>query len=156
MPIEIERKFLVSGTPPLENGVTMVQGYLCHDIDRTIRIRTEGTRAVITIKSATKGISRAEFEYEIPVSDAQEMLGLAVAEKIRKTRSCVVLGNHTWEVDVFHDANAGLVVAEVELSQENEKFIIPEWVGEEISGEPKYLNSLLAQCPYSAWETDSD
>ena len=151
MPVEIERKFLVSGTPSLENGVPMVQGYLCHDIERTIRVRTEGTRAVITIKSATKGISRAEFEYEIPREDAKELLAMAVSPVVRKTRYYHKAEKHVWEIDVFEGENQGLIVAEIELNAEDEEFEKPEWIGKEVSEEARYSNSSLARMPYSRW-----
>ena len=96
MNLEIERKFLVTAEPPKENGVPMVQGYLCHDPERTIRVRKEGPRAVITIKSATVGISRAEYEYEIPLEDAEELLKLATSPVVRKTRYYHKVRKHTW------------------------------------------------------------
>lgn len=151
MPIEIERKFLVSGIPPLGNGVTMVQGYLCHDRDRTVRVRVEGERAVLTIKGATVGISRAEFEYEIPLKDAEELLKLAVSPVVKKTRYYHQLGKHVWEIDVFEGENQGLIVAEIELTAEQEEFEKPEWIGQEVSHDGRYSNSALAQLPYSQW-----
>ncbi len=151
MNLEIERKFIVVGEPPLENGVVMVQGYLCHDPVRTVRVRKEGARAVITIKSATVGISRAEYEYEIPLEDVEELLNLAVSPVVRKTRYYYHLGEHTWEIDVFGGENKGLIVAEIELSSENEEFEKPDWVGDEVSHDRRYANSSLAQRPYSEW-----
>ena len=151
MNLEIERKFLVAAEPPKENGVPMVQGYLCHDPERTIRVRKEGPRAVITIKSATVGISRAEYEYEIPLEDAEELLKLATSPVVRKTRYYHKVAKHTWEIDVFEGENQGLIVAEIELSSEDEEFEKPEWVGEEVSHDRKYTNSSLARLPYSQW-----
>lgn len=151
MNLEIERKFLISGEPPLENGVPMVQGYLCHDPERTIRVRKEGPRAVITIKSATVGISRAEYEYEIPMDDAEELLKLASSSVVRKTRYYHKVANHTWEIDVFEGENEGLIVAEIELNSEQQEFQKPEWVGDEVSHDRKYTNSALARVPYGQW-----
>jgi len=151
MAIEIERKFLVKKLPPLEKGVNMVQGYLCTDIERTIRVRTEGERAVITIKGASIGISRPEFEYEIPLEEAHELLELAVSALVKKTRYYYPAGKHCWEIDVFEGGNQGLVIAEIELASETEDFIKPEWVGDDVSRERKYSNSALAQHPYSEW-----
>ena len=151
MHVEIERKFLVDGTPPLQNGVKMVQGYLCHDKERTIRVRIEGSRAVMTVKGVAVGISRAEFEYEIPLDDAKKLHLLVVGSLVEKTRYYHPMGDHVWEIDVFEGANKGLVIAEIELKTEQESFAQPEWLGEEVSHDRKYANSSLAQHPYSEW-----
>lgn len=129
----------------------MVQGYLCHDAERTIRVRKEGERAVITIKGSTVGISRAEFEYEIPLDEAEELLKMAVSPVVRKTRYYHRTDKHIWEIDVFEGENKGLIVAEIELSSEDEEFEEPEWIGTEVSHEGRYSNSALAQLPYSQW-----
>lgn len=151
MLMEIERKFLIVGEFPSVNSVEMVQGYLCKDLDRTVRVRTEGERAVITIKGATVGISRPEFEYEIPLDDAKELMKLAVGPLVEKTRYYHRVGKHVWEIDVFEGENAGLIVAEIELEAEDEVFEKPEWVGEEVSGDFRYSNSSLSQTPYTRW-----
>ncbi len=151
MPVEIERKFLVAGEFPCEDSVSMVQGYLSRDSERTVRVRTVGDRAMITIKGATRGISRVEFEYEIPLTDALELMKLTVGSLIEKTRHYHRVENHTWEVDVFEGANAGLVIAEIELQSEDEPFDKPAWAGEEVSDDPRYANSSLSIEPYCEW-----
>ncbi|MBK1830747.1 CYTH domain-containing protein [Verrucomicrobiaceae bacterium R5-34] len=151
MATEIERKFLLHGEFPRENGVEMVQGYLCKDIDRTVRIRLEGERAVLTIKGRTSGISRPEYEYEIPADEAQELLGMAVGPLVEKTRYYHRRGGHVWEIDVFKGDNAGLAVAEIELGSEDEPFEKPAWVGNEVSGDSRYANSALSVRPFTQW-----
>ena len=151
MAVEIERKFLVTGSAPMENGVEMVQGYLCYDTERTVRIRREGDRAVITVKGKRVGISRLEFESEIPLKDSELMMKLAVGPLVEKTRYYHKAGKHTWEIDVFKGGNAGLIVAEIELKFEDEEFEKPEWLGQEVSGDRKYSNSALSQSPFSSW-----
>lgn len=154
MPLEIERKFLVTsdvwrslGTP-----VRMRQGYLSNDIERTVRVRVSGDRARLTVKGKNTGAVRNEFEYEIPIADAEIMLeSMALRPLIEKTRTTVRFGGHVWEVDAFEGDNAGLVVAEIELSDEHEPFEKPEWVGEEVTGRPEYYNSSLAQHPFKSW-----
>jgi adenylate cyclase len=153
MATEIERKFLVkdeswrNGSP----GVRISQGYLARDADRTVRIRIGGERAWITIKGRSTGISRQEFEYEIPVEDARELLGMCLPSVIDKTRHEVPHAGQVWEVDVFHGENEGLVVAEVELEDEAASPEIPEWVGAEVSADARYFNSHLAVTPYTKW-----
>ncbi|WP_435894289.1 CYTH domain-containing protein [Oceaniferula spumae] len=151
MAVEIERKFLVTGEFPRTGEVEMVQGYLCKDLDRTVRVRLEGDRAVLTIKGQTVGISRPEFEYEIPPEDARELLGMAVGPLVEKTRYYHATGAHTWEIDVFKGENTGLVVAEIELSSENEAFEKPAWLGVEVSEDRRYSNSALSVTPYTNW-----
>lgn len=151
MATEIERKFLVSGTIPAGDETHMLQAYLNFDPQRTVRVRIGDDSATLTIKGKTEGISRAEFEYPIPLDDARSLLDLAVGSVIEKTRRRVLVGEHTWEVDTFAGANRGLVVAEIELSSESEQFDKPEWVGDEVSGDKRYLNSLLAQHPFTDW-----
>lgn len=151
MATEIERKFLVAGEFPREAGVEMVQAYLGNRPDNTVRVRTERDRAVLTIKGPTCGISRPEFEYAIPLDDARELMKLAVAPPVEKTRYYHRHGNHTWEIDVFGGSNAGLVVAEVELGAEDEEFEKPEWLGEEVTLDPRYSNSSLSVQPYALW-----
>ena len=153
MAAEIERKFLVlndswrDGSP----GVRIAQGYLSKDPDRTVRVRLAGENAWITIKGRTLGITRAEFEYTIPPEEARELLGLCLPSVIDKTRHEVRHGGHVWEVDVFHGENDGLIVAEVELADENETPEMPAWVGEEVSNDARYFNSHLASHPFTRW-----
>lgn len=155
MAAEIERKFLVSGDSWRAGavGVRIAQGYLCRDPERTTRIRVGGDKAWITIKGISRGIARAEFEYEIPVEDARALLDLCLPSVIDKTRYKIPHGDHVWEVDVFHGDNEGLVVAEVELADESESPELPDWVGEEVSMDARYYNSALAKTPFSHWAT---
>lgn len=153
MGAEIERKFRVvsdtwrDGTP----GVRIAQGYLTQDPDRTVRVRVAGEKGYLTIKGRSKGISRAEFEYEIPVMEAQELLLLCLPSVIDKTRHRVPHGGHVWEVDVFHGENTGLIIAEVELENETISPEIPAWVGEDVSADTRYFNSCLARDPFTKW-----
>jgi CYTH domain-containing protein len=148
MPIEIERKFLVKGDfiPFSTKKERIVQAYLSVDPERTVRIRTKGEKAYITIKGASNanGFSRMEFEYPVPLEDAEKMLELAVSEKIDKERHYIPVENHVFEVDVFHGNHEGLIIAELELSSENEPFNRPNWLGEEVTGNEKYYNAYLA------------
>jgi adenylate cyclase len=151
---EIERKFLVgtAGLPLLGPGRRMRQGYLALDEARSVRVRESGGRAWLTIKGAAQGYSRAEYEYEIPLEDARNLLdALCHPPVIDKTRFDVPFGGRTWEVDVFHGANEGLVVAEIELSSEDESFERPPWLGEDVSHDPRYYNVNLVRCPYRDW-----
>lgn len=148
---EIERKFLVRGDGwrPGPPGVLQRQGYLSTE-DPTVRVRIEGPRATLAVKGAQSGLTRPEFEYEIPRADAEEMLklcGLAV----EKTRHVREFGGRRWEVDVFHGANEGLVIAEIELAREDESFALPLWAGAEVSRDPRYRVSSLARHPYRKW-----
>lgn len=154
MASEIERKFLVSDLSCIDGseGVRIAQGYLSQDPERTVRVRLAGDQAWLTIKGRSEGISRAEYEYGIPLADAKDLLGLCLPSVIDKTRHCIDFGGHVWEVDVFHGANDGLVVAEVELASENVQPELPPWVGLEVSGDPRYFNSRLASAPFSSWE----
>ena len=151
---EIERKFLVKGDVwrSLAKGTAYRQGYLNSAKERTVRIRTIDDRAFLTIKGLTVGATRAEYEYEIPVADCNAMLD-ALAEKpiIEKKRYKVPLEGLTWEIDEFFGDNAGLIVAEVELEGEMQTFRKPEWVGEEVTADPRYFNSNLIKHPYSKW-----
>jgi CYTH domain-containing protein len=151
MAAEIERKFLVTGEawrggPP---GVRMTQGYLTLDPDRTVRVRLAGDEAWLTVKGRTRGITRSEFEYSIPVADARALLEICLPAVIDKTRHRVDFGGHVWEVDVFHGANEGLVLAEVELDDESACPELPPWAGEEVSADPRYYNANLAARPFS-------
>lgn len=152
---EIERKYLV-GSESWRTGVTsathLVQGYLTTGPQVTVRVRIAGERAYLTIKGQSEGISRAEFEYPIPVPDAEVMLAtLAQPGVIDKVRHLVPHAGRTWEVDVFAGDNAGLIVAEVELESDQAHVELPEWVGSEVSGDPRYYNSELSRNPYSSW-----
>lgn len=152
MATEIERKFLVHADwPRPSSGTRLVQGYLSSGGPVSVRIRASGERAWLTVKGPTSGLSRSEFEYEVPLEDAREMLALSRSTPIEKTRYLVPHGAHTIEVDVFAGSNAGLVVAEVELGAENEAFDKPTWLGEEVSSDARFRNSTLAQHPYSTW-----
>jgi adenylate cyclase len=158
MGIEIERKFLLSddGWRGLGEATLMRQGYLCADPVRTVRVRIEGERAVITIKSKSVGASRGEWEYEIPVPDAAELLErLCEQPLVEKTRHRIEYQGHVWEVDEFLGENAGLVVAEIELASEDEAFERPAWIGQEVTGEKRYYNSSLIRLPYAKWETQA-
>jgi adenylate cyclase len=129
-----------------------MQGYLASTPRVTVRVRVKGNKGIMTVKGATQGISRAEFEYPIPVEDARTMLDtLAETGIVDKVRYQVPCGAHTWEVDVFAGDNAGLVLAEVELGSEDESFERPDWIGEEVSDDSRYYNANLARHPYRSW-----
>jgi CYTH domain-containing protein len=152
---EIERKFLVLGDGWRETaeGIAYRQGFLSTEPERTVRVRTAGDRGTITIKGKNVGARRAEFEYEIPLADAQQMLDtLCKRPLIEKVRYTLSAGAHTWEIDVFGGDNAGLVVAEIELGSEDEAFDKPGWVGDEVTADPRYFNSNLVDNPYRSWE----
>ncbi len=151
---EIERKFLVAGDAWRETaeGMRYRQGFLSTVPERTVRVRVAGLRGTITVKGKNLGARRAEFEYEIPVTDAEQMLDtLCERPLIEKVRHTLTAGPHTWEVDVFEGDNAGLVVAEIELGSEDEAFEKPEWVGDEVTSDPRYFNSNLVANPYRTW-----
>lgn len=152
---EIERKFLVrlDRWRPSADGVHFVQGYLSSVKERVVRVRVEGTRARLTIKGLTSGMSRSEFEYPIPAADATLMLeGLCERPLIDKHRHIENVGGRRWEVDVFHGDNQGLVIAEVELQSEDDIVELPPWVGDEVTGDPRYFNSNLLAHPFNRWE----
>jgi adenylate cyclase len=155
MGTEIERKYLVVGDSWRAEAVAstrIVQGYLASTDRCTVRVRVKGEKAFITVKGSTRGISRSEFEYLVPVDDAQAMLDeMAQGPVIDKVRHRIPVGEHEWELDVFAGANAGLVMAEVELSDPTESFELPTWVGAEVSDDPRYYNVNLATNPYSQW-----
>lgn len=153
MGVEIERKFLLRGDGwrSLGQPVLLRQGYLSSHKERVVRVRIEGERGVMTIKGRNVGAVRGEWEYEIPLADAVELLQLCEQPLIEKYRSRVEYAGHVWEVDEFLGVNAGLVVAEIELGSETEQFELPEWVGEEVTSDVRYLNSSLIKHPYSAW-----
>jgi adenylate cyclase len=153
MGLEIERKFLVTGTAyrTATAGVLTRQGYLSRVPGRTVRVRIAGNQGFLTVKGKSQGLSRAEFEYAIPVEDAAALLELCEKPLIEKTRYRIPFGAHTWEVDEFHGANAGLVVAEVELESAAEEPALPPWVGREVSGDARYVNANLVKKPFSTW-----
>lgn len=152
---EIERKFLLTGDQwkNLAQGTHYRQGYLNSIKERTVRIRTINDKAYLTIKGITVSATRAEYEYEIPHADCMEMLdGLAERPIIEKNRYKIPYGGFIWEVDEFLGVNEGLVVAEIELESEDQSFDKPEWVGEEVTGDPRYFNSNLVANPYTTWD----
>ena len=150
---EIERKFLVSGEFRQDSpeSYRIMQGYICSDPDRTVRVRVRGDKGFLTIKGrgSEDGLSRYEWEKEIPVTEAVELMARCGSGVIDKTRYLVPFGKHTYEVDVFHGANEGLVLAEIELAEEQETFEKPSWLGEEVTGDPRYYNSMLSLHPFS-------
>jgi adenylate cyclase len=155
MAIEIERKFLLKQSIPSsikEMGIFYMQGYLNETPERTLRIRTAGEKAYLTIKGKMEGLTRLEFEYEIPLNDAKQLLLLCIHPPIEKTRYKIKQGSHTWEVDVFHGENEGLVLAEIELQSESEKFEIPDWIGDEVTSDFRFYNSYLSAHPYKTWK----
>ena len=155
MRTEIERKFLVSDDRwrrIADEGVRILQGYFATSDDTSVRIRVAGDEAWLTIKGRPVGITRPEFEYAIPVGEAESMLELFCREaRVEKTRFNITHAGRHWEVDVFDGGNAGLVLAEIELRDEHDVFEVPEWVGHEVSEDPRYLNAQLAREPMSKW-----
>ena len=152
MGVEIERKFMVDDDfRPTGVGIEMAQGYLSRNPKRTVRIRIAGMQGYLTIKGETNGALRHEYEYEIPVGDARELLALCEEPLVEKTRYRETAAGHVWEVDVFHGANAGLVIAEIELSSEAETFVLPAWAGAEVTGLRRYYNAALIAHPYNKW-----
>ena len=152
MPAEIERKFLVSGSDwRTSTGQRISQGYLNRDKHRTVRVRIAGSKAFLTVKGITAGATRAEFEYEIPLADAEAMLKLCDGPLIEKVRHKVDHDGLTWEVDEFLGDNAGLVVAEVELVREDQAFAPPPWTTHEVTTDRRYFNSSLATNPFTQW-----
>ncbi|WP_395753272.1 CYTH domain-containing protein [Prosthecobacter sp.] len=154
MATEIERKYLLKQPAqwqPTGPGRRMAQGYLSRDPDRTVRVRLGGDEAFMTVKSRRTGISRMEIEFPIALQHAQDLLLLCHQPLIDKTRHEVMHAGMLWEVDVFHGANEGLVVAEIELPAEDTPFELPEWIGEEVSHDLRYTNSNLCAVPYSQW-----
>jgi len=151
---EIERKFLVKSDAwrGLAKGTAYRQGYLNSAKERTVRIRTVGDKAFLTIKGLTVGATRSEYEYEIPFDECNAMLdNLAEKPLIEKKRYKITQGGLTWEIDEFFGDNTGLIVAEVELKSEDQTFKKPEWVGDEVTGDPRYFNANLISHPYTKW-----
>lgn len=152
---EIERKFLVKGDfkPESVKATRITQGYLSSVPERTVRVRIKGDKGYLTIKGigSNSGASRYEWEKEIPVAEIDELLKICEPGVIDKTRFLVPAGSHTFEVDEFYGANEGLIVAEIELTSEDESFLKPAWLGEEVTGDPRFYNSMLMKNPYKNW-----
>jgi len=155
MGIEIERKFLVRNDDwKKENpqGLRYCQGYIAEDASILVRVRVAGDKGFLTIKKADTGLSRYEYEYEIPLSDAREMLDrFSLMPVIEKTRYKIPYAEKLWEIDVFEGRNRGLVVAEIELQNEKELISKPPWLGREVTDDPRYLNINLSKYPYQSW-----
>lgn len=156
MAVEIERKYLVKKDKWEQvdkgTGNRFSQGYILTDPEKTVRVRLTESEAFITIKGKTTGASRAEYEYTIPVQDAEELLSGFCSTVISKIRYKIQHEDHMWEVDEFSGDNAGLIIAEIELTSEGERFELPEWVGEEVTEDRRYYNSNLSLNPYKNWE----
>lgn len=157
MALEIERKFLVKDESYKQMAFSssrIAQGYICSARGRTVRVRIRNEKGYLTIKGPSEegGLSRYEWEKEIPLAEAQELMKICEPGMIDKTRYLVKSGNHIFEVDEFYGDNEGLVVAEVELEHENEPFEKPCFIGEEVTGIVKYYNSFLMKCPYKDWK----
>ena len=158
---EIERKFLVrdeSYRNLADSSSRIRQGYICSARGRTVRVRIRDGKGYLTIKgpSDTSGISRYEWEHELPLQEAEELMKLCEPGMIDKTRYLVKVGRHTFEVDEFYGENQGLVIAEVELQSEDEVFQRPDFLGEEVTGQVKYYNSFLMKVPYNHWKNDRE
>lgn len=155
MPVEIERKFLVNGDQwrSLAVGTRYCQGYLATG-ENTVRVRVVGEQGYLTIKGPSVGLSRPEYEYEIPIEDALEMLhSLCKPPLIEKIRYKVEFDGLVWEIDEFEGENQGLILAEVELSDVNQTITFPDWIGAEISNDPRYYNANLAKHPFNQWDS---
>lgn len=155
MAVEIERKYLTSSEDwrGLAEGLDYRQGYLSTTKERTVRVRTVGEQGFLTIKGITIGATRAEYEYEIPIADAHEMLDeLCHRPLIEKRRFRISHGGLIWELDEFFGENHGLILAEVELESEGQEIELPRWIGKEVTGDPRYFNANLVEHPYSTWE----
>lgn len=155
MGVEIERKFLVdAGLWEKLNkpaGVPFKQGYITKDATCTLRVRATDRHGYITIKGKSEGFSRKEYEYTIPVSEARELIAHFAKSSVEKTRYCIDFAGKTWEVDVFEGDNAGLLMAEIELDDEQETFDLPPWVTAEVTDDKRYYNSYLSEHPFTAW-----
>jgi len=154
MGVEIERKFLLTGDAwrDLAPKIRYHQGYISSNKARTVRVRTCGRKGFLTVKGISIGASRLEFEYEIPLSDAEFMLAeLCEKPLIEKYRTIIHLGPSTWEVDEFLGENSGLIIAEIELEHEDQPFVKPAWLGAEVTGDPRYFNSSLSRHPFTTW-----
>jgi adenylate cyclase len=156
MGVEIERKFLVDRTKwhllIKPEGAVFRQGYMLREPSKTVRVRVTDSRGFITIKGKTTGISRSEYEYEIPVNEGNELLSAFCDALINKIRYCISFAGKVWEVDVFSGDNDGLIIAEIELNDESEFFDLPDWIAEEVTGDERYYNSNLSIHPYKNWQ----
>ncbi len=156
MGIEIERKFLLKDDRwrnAADSGTAYQQAYLVGSKTASVRVRIEGDKAFLNIKGATLGVTRQEYEYPIPIADAHSLLrDLCEQPIIEKTRFHLNYTGHEWEIDEFKGENAGLIVAEIELMEEDEEFARPDWLGEEVSGDPRYYNVCLVKNPYKNWK----
>lgn len=155
MALEIERKFLLKNNgwkAVADDGTVLKQAYLNTDPERTVRIRIKKDKGYLTIKGKTVKSTRQEFEYEIPFDEANDLLQLCEAPIIEKTRYLVEVNELTWEIDIFEGVNAGLEVAEIELTNEDQQVILPNWIGKEVTDDARYYNSSLVSCPFSLWE----
>ena len=155
--MEIERKFLVNSDEYRQAAHAqnlIIQGFLSTDPHRTVRVRLYNNKGYITIKgiSNQRGTSRMEWEFEIDPDEARELMDLSVEPLIEKTRYLVKLGHHLYEIDEFAGSNEGLIIAEIELDDEDEKFPKPAWLGEEVTGDPKYYNAQLSKTPFNTWQ----
>lgn len=151
---EIERKFVIvndAWKSDVINAFKIRQGYLNTDHERTVRVRIKNDKGYLTVKGKSEGITRLEFEYEIPFDEAAALMKLCEKNCIEKTRYEVFINNTIWEVDIFEGVNSGLEVAEVELNSHDQEFDLPNWIGEEVSMDAKYYNSNLIDTPYSKW-----
>lgn len=156
MKIEIERKFLLTGDSWRQGatGTLYRQGYLCTDPERTVRVRIGGDTAILAIKGRGDGLSRPEYEFPIPPGEAATLLdGLCLQPLVEKVRYLVPFAGLTWEIDEFLGANAGLVLAEVELEHPDQPVPLPPWAGREVTGDPRYYNAWLARHPFATWDS---
>ena len=153
MAVEIERRFIVVGDDwrGLAPGVQYRQGYLSVEKERTVRVRVVGDQAWLTLKSNISNVSRHEFEYPVPLADAQTIMGAMCPMVVDKLRHRIEHGGFLWEVDEFFGDNAGLVLAEIELPDESTPFDKPAWIGEEVTEDGRYTNAYLSKTPYSRW-----
>ena len=156
MAAEIERKFLVVGDGWQDAESTYYcQGYLNRDRQRTVRVRIAGNKAMLTVKGINTGARREEYEYPIPIEDAKQMLEICERPIVEKYRRIVPFKGFNWEVDQFLGDNSGLIIAEIELESEEQEFDRPDWVGREVTYEPRYFNANLSMTPFNTWSDDT-
>ncbi len=154
MGVEIERKFLVRGQDwraGVLDSLKLRQGYLAMDGGTSVRVRADGSNATVTIKGAANGLVRPEFDYDIPTADAEDLFRLCRGRLVEKMRHRTKVDGRIWEVDEFFGANAGLILAEIEMSDPEEKITLPDWLGAEVSHDPRYLNANLSIQPFNSW-----
>ena len=155
MGLEIERKFLLKNSDWeqfIDREIFLRQGYLNSDMERTVRVRITDQKAFLTIKGKTENTTRQEFEYEIPIQDAESLIKLCESPLIEKTRFIVNYQNRVWEIDKFEGDNEGLVIAEIELTREDEEVTLPSWIGKEVSQDERFYNSSLIKNPFKNWK----